>query len=517
MLFFSACRAEAQWVVDTTVTYTGAAATVSGAPNAGGTGLTDEVGSSITGGAVISGGSNYTSVPNVVVPAPSSGVTASGALTISTANKVNGYVPAINGSGYNYASPPSFIISGGGGTGASVKGVVGNWYITSGHLKSSGNYSQPYYSWLDKSTTSMNQRVVASFDMIATSTSNNIVLRGHPSTFTGYVVGVSQTQLQAFYETQGTRTQLGSTVTLASPLTVGDTITMDVAATSNTGGTTLTVTITDATTSTIIYTGNIATSDTSPGVQIADGPGNYGVASSQQHSYVRSLTFYYQYQVGVSPTSALLNSSPTITLTATGGETWTPGTPGSPVFSVFNINGTTSSIVAQTVVSSTQASVTINTGDVSGAIQITESGSSYYGYLVLIVGTQGPPSLVSSTSTTVTLSAPAAINMVGSVTYYFYRVANTYVTPPTGCTLVGTQSSVANGTAPSNFRDTPPRTYPASTYYYSVVAIDSQGQVATSTAYLIMWIGKFKNFKGRRINDDSPFAFNGDIRRNVFY
>ena len=75
----------------------------------------------------------------------------------------------------------------------------------------------------------------------------------------------------------------------------------------------------------------------------------------------------------LSPTSLILGSTGNL-VTLTGiGTSWTPGTPGSPTFTLTS-TGTGASITAQTVASTTSATLTITAGT-AGVITITDPGT----------------------------------------------------------------------------------------------------------------------------------------------
>lgn len=67
--------------------------------------------------------------------------------------------------------------------------------------------------------------------------------------------------------------------------------------------------------------------------------------------------------------TAHMRTTPTITLTGTG-TAWTPGTPGSPTFTVSG--GAGASITAQQVLTATTATITLQTGTATGALTITD-------------------------------------------------------------------------------------------------------------------------------------------------
>ena len=73
--------------------------------------------------------------------------------------------------------------------------------------------------------------------------------------------------------------------------------------------------------------------------------------------------------IALSQQTGHLNAAPTVTVTGTG-TAWTPGTPGSPTFTLSG--GTGASITAQTVVSATVATLTLATGSSTGVLTITD-------------------------------------------------------------------------------------------------------------------------------------------------
>ncbi len=73
---------------------------------------------------IVSGGSGYTSAPNVAVGAPA----ATGVQAVATAGFANGKVTGVQftnrGTKYDYYNPPKLTITGGGGSGAEAIAVV---------------------------------------------------------------------------------------------------------------------------------------------------------------------------------------------------------------------------------------------------------------------------------------------------------------------------------------------------------------------------------------------------------
>jgi len=82
----------------------------------------------------------------------------------------------------------------------------------------------------------------------------------------------------------------------------------------------------------------------------------------------------HQSSLAVSPLAIAANSgSATLTLTGTG-TSWTPGTPGSPSFTLSGLAG--ASIVSQSVASATSATLVIATGSSTGELTITDPSCS---------------------------------------------------------------------------------------------------------------------------------------------
>jgi large repetitive protein len=170
--------------------------------------------------------------------------------------------------------------------------------------------------------------------------------------------------------------------------------------------------------------------------------------------------------LAVSPTQADPNlTGKSLTLTGTG-TSWTPGTPGSPTFTA-----STGSITAQTVASTTSATLTYNTPAGPTTVTLTDPSTSDTALLTInSTLTSGTASTTSQGNTIATVTCTAATGGSGGYTYQWYRSTTSGFTPGGGNIVSGATSLTLNDTGLTN----------GTTYYYKLVSTDSDSQTVTS-------------------------------------
>lgn len=275
---------------------------------------------------------------------------------------------------------------------------------------------------------------------------------------------------------------------------------------SGTSTCTLTGTLTDITASNTVVgsvTITVSTSSTYPNLASA---GQIGVSSTPSGTAITRITTYNTVGIAASPTIANLNvTSQTETVTGLG-VTWTPGTPGSPLFTISS----GASIVSQVVNSSTSATVVISTGSAGGVATITDPSTGFTAPITLQVIT--PPITLSNITTlnptgaTFTASTFATFGNA-PLSYKLYRCPRTnFNRNDADSVLVSTQTGVALSTLPTPVVDSSV-TVPGN-YFWAWVVTDANGQV--SQGKVIGW------YVPKALATPSQMLFIGDSLTNGF-
>lgn len=210
------------------------------------------------------------------------------------------------------------------------------------------------------------QRLVVTFTAAAAHNVLTVLRWINSSNF--YIVEMNAAgNVQLYKVAGGTLTQLGANQ--AFTLTAGHTYTLDASATGVTP-TTITATLTDATTSTALVS-NYSQTDSTAALQTT---GGYALDSSGTSNAqgITQIQLYNTDAASMTASPSTLNANQagqTVTLSGTG-TAWTGGT----TFSLSGVAGC--SITSTTVSSATSATLTISTGTSTGTLTIADSVDS---------------------------------------------------------------------------------------------------------------------------------------------
>jgi lysophospholipase L1-like esterase len=276
----------------------------------------------------------------------------------------------------------------------SITGAGHNWQDVNGSVFSisgnklhdvpdSGNSSTFRRDFLLRPTLEnvRDQRLVA--DLPAVTTATNVpayhcVLRWQDANncYLATISNYSSTgvaSINIFSIVNVTLTGLLSTTTQA--LTTGHTYQIDASAV-GASPTTLTLKLTDTTSSTLLKTITVTDASVGSNGTSMQAAGRIGVAAGWTGSLTAGdwtrLRTYYNNATGMTPSATELTAGTSPSITFTGSSTtWSAGTPGTPAFTLTNA-AASASISSQSVASTTSASITIAAGSASGSFLVSD-------------------------------------------------------------------------------------------------------------------------------------------------
>lgn len=134
--------------------------------------------------------------------------------------------------------------------------------------------------------------------------------------------------------------------------------------------------------------------------------------------------------ISASPSSIIQNTNGnTVTITGTN-TSWTAGTPGTPTFTLTG--GTGASIISQTIISNTSATLTINAGSATGTLTINDPNNNVTTNII-VVADNTPPSTPTVTPSAGTYNSTQSVTLSAAGSDYIkYSLIETPATCSTG-------------------------------------------------------------------------------------
>lgn len=373
--------------------------------------------------------------------------------------------------GRDYVSLVAPTASGGTGSGAvfGTPTITGNTLQTAGGTCSNTAFGSQCWLLRPSSVNTLNQMISVKFVQTASTDRPTIVARVSTGTAQLYSCQVSLGVTCFYLNNYVSGSAPIVTSGAAAAAVIGHEYLFQLAVTGSSPSTVHEY-LFDLTTSTVIA--NSFGTDSSAGVQTSNQVGVGYVSSIQA---IEEVTSFIGGMV-CSPSAVNLNiASQSVSCTAVG-TSWTPGTPGTPVFTTTG-SASACAITAQTITSTTAVTFTINTGATAGSCVINDPSTGGSG-LVQVTALVAPAALITNVpGTAANISATGPATFANSpLAYRVYRSPNVNFNPATDpqAVLISTQTGVSGGVTPTPVVDSTP---PTGISFYVWQVTDNSGQV----------------------------------------